>query len=599
MASIGTLTVDLKADTTNLDRNLSKAQSSLRGVNGSVDKTIGKMALLSAAAVTAATVFAANSVRMAADAEEMRSMFEAVFRGSSREVENWAASFAAATGRSRNSLMKFAANFQDTFVPLGFARTQAAQLSKQLTQLAVDLGSFKNIRADEAANALSSALVGNHEAVRKFGIIITEASLQNELYSMGIEKSTLDVDQMTKVQARLNLIMKSTSDAQGDAVRTSDSATNQFIALEAAVESLSITLGTTLIDATVDAARAVTDIVRKIESVINRFQDVDDAPLQELLRRMAEVQNVVRVLEKSPKIGMFAGDNLEQLKKYRAELEEIKAAIKAIVDPPKTEESGDDKPPKSGGVNRDSIKLKTKLEKELEAFRNAADQRELLLLEEEDREIERNDRRRAKLVEFLEAKLITEDEFRKMSESLESEHSQRLIEITGQRMDKENSMRDQAQRQKERDKRREEWQSRQLQNTLVGIAQDGIQAIFGNSKAAAIASTVISTSEAVMKTFSQLGYPWGIPAAAAVAAIGVAKIASIQSSSPGGGGSVGAIPAGAAAPAAPADSAPSGGGGGQAIAINLEGEIFGPAEVRSLIERINDAIGDGARIRVS
>ena len=50
--------------------------------------------------------------------------------------------------------------------------------------------------------AFQSALVGNHETVRRFGIVITEAELQAELFRMGITKSKDEITAAEKLQAR-------------------------------------------------------------------------------------------------------------------------------------------------------------------------------------------------------------------------------------------------------------------------------------------------------------------------------------------------------------------------------------------------------------
>jgi len=88
--------------------------------------------------------------------------------------------------------------------------------------------------------------------------------------------------------------------------------------------------------------------------------------------------------------------------------------------------------------------------------------------------------------------------------------------------------------------------------------------------------------------------------AAIQAAVGFAQVAKIQSTSKnsksGGGSAAGSTGAGAAAGA----TARSGAGGEQAprqaVAINLQGEVFGRDQVRGLLERINEEISDGARL---
>ena len=92
--------------------------------------------------------------------------------------------FANEVGRSSFELEEMASTIQDTFVPMGFARGEAADLSVQLAKLATDVASFNNASDAETMRAFQSALVGNHETVRRFGVVITEATIQQELMRM-------------------------------------------------------------------------------------------------------------------------------------------------------------------------------------------------------------------------------------------------------------------------------------------------------------------------------------------------------------------------------------------------------------------------------
>ena len=189
----------------------------------------------------------AAAVKVASDVEEMRGKFETVFGALSKETEAWAAQHAKAVGRSKYDLMGYAAQLQDTFVPMGVARGEAAGLSKAMAQLAVDLASFNNANEAETVELLTSALVGNHEAVRRFGVVITQATLDQELLNMGIEGGAKAASEQEKMFARMNLMMRSTKDAQGDAARTSGSFANQMRALQAVVKDVAVEIGEILL----------------------------------------------------------------------------------------------------------------------------------------------------------------------------------------------------------------------------------------------------------------------------------------------------------------------------------------------------------------
>jgi hypothetical protein len=283
--TIEELAVRFSAQTEDLNRELRRLEATasrtgkkvtkkLGGIQTSLNK-IGKAAKSAGAAIAAIIItrklidLGLSFKNAARDAEEMENKFDAVFKSSSKDVRIWADTLAKEVKRSRFSLMEFASTFQDTFVPLGFARREAAELSKQLVELAVDVSSFSNKLESDVIRDFQSALVGNHETVRKYGIIVTEATLTQEALSSGLANTKAEITEMNKVQARLNLIMKGTADAQGDAARTAGSQANKEKELSAAFEELSITLGTLLTPATLAATNGLIDITNALVKLFN------------------------------------------------------------------------------------------------------------------------------------------------------------------------------------------------------------------------------------------------------------------------------------------------------------------------------------------
>ena len=224
--------------------------SGLKSAEASMERTAARMRKLGFAAKLMFVAMAAGAVlfvKEAAEVEEIVGKFDAVFKEQAAATRVWAESFANDVGRSRFAMQEFLATLQDTFVPLGFARERAAEMSKELVTLGIDLASFNNAAEPETINLLTSALVGNHEAVRRFGIIITEATLKQELLTRGIKGGTKAASEQEKVMARMAIIMRSTSDAQGDAKRTAGSLTNQVRALEGAWRDVKVEVGNALI----------------------------------------------------------------------------------------------------------------------------------------------------------------------------------------------------------------------------------------------------------------------------------------------------------------------------------------------------------------
>ena len=209
-----------------------------------------------------------------------------------RELEE----FGNNVGRATSQLEGMASSVQDTFVPLGFARGEAAKLSVQLTKLAVDTASFNNAQDIPTMMAFQSALVGNHEAVRRFGIVITETELKAELQRMGIKKNINLVTAQEKVQARLNLIIAGTVDAQGDAIRTAGSFANRTKGLEGALIELNEVAIKPLLPA---LASLVADLTRVVNFFKEIVADTPDEAFENLTHRIEKQRQSIQNLNKN------------------------------------------------------------------------------------------------------------------------------------------------------------------------------------------------------------------------------------------------------------------------------------------------------------
>jgi|GEM_PF-3403495 len=313
------------------------------GVVGAALEGFGPAGLVAAAGVGLVTVGMVKSIRVAADVQEQMSKFKAVFKANSSDAEAWATAFGRAINRSRYDLMTYMASFQDTFVPLGYGRSEAAGLSKQLTKLAVDMASFNNEAEPQTVDALTSAIVGNHEAVRKYGIVITESTLKQELMNLGLAESVQKATESQKVQARLSLIMKSTADAQGDAARTSDSYVNKVKGLDAAITDLQVTFGNLLVGPATGVVTFFTDMAMSADwaasGVSKIFQTIDEAASEDIRDRISDInQEIFGMMESiddwsrsEEHLGGFALGPISRYEKQIKALAEEAARLKAIL----------------------------------------------------------------------------------------------------------------------------------------------------------------------------------------------------------------------------------------------------------------------------
>ncbi len=253
----------------------------------------------------------ASSVTAASDVEEMESKFRAVFKGLSGGVDEWASVHAKAVNRSALELKGYLSTLQDTFVPMGFARDKAAELSKATTKLAVDLSSFNNVATADVVRDLQSALVGNTETVRKYGVVITQATLNQQLLRSGIDGGVKSATEAQKTFARLQIIMNSTKDAQGDAAKTAGDYANEVRGLKGVWQEVLVFFGQGVIPAIKDLIRnTIRPAAERMREWAKQNQELINVNVAEWLGKIVTVGGKVKNLIENhlPKIGTFIAD---------------------------------------------------------------------------------------------------------------------------------------------------------------------------------------------------------------------------------------------------------------------------------------------------
>lgn len=283
LSEVGNVDVDFDLDGLQKDLNKVKDQfgdvdKSTKGVKGNLREAGLELVkwIGIAQMVRGAFNFLIDSKNVARDAAEIQSKFDTVFSHLKVEANAWAENFSKSVGRAKSDVKSWMAELQDTFVPLGYTRTKAAELSESLVKLAVDVASFNNASDPEVIRDFTSALVGNHETVRKYGILITENSLKQEADNSGIKKKFDSLTELEKVQLRYNIILKSTTDAQGDAIRTADSLANQEKRQAAELKNMQEQLGTKVVPAFLLVTKATMGWINVLNELLGVKQDVID-----------------------------------------------------------------------------------------------------------------------------------------------------------------------------------------------------------------------------------------------------------------------------------------------------------------------------------
>jgi hypothetical protein len=227
------------------DKNLSKAEQR-------TDKLANNLIGFGTKAIAVAgvaTIGLAKLGQSAAEQADQVSRAGEVFGEASGQVEDFGAAASRTAGISKTAALD-AASFFGTFgKSAGLADEELATFSTTLVQAAGDLSSFTGIPVQQALDAIGSGLAGESEPLKRFGIFLNDAALKAEYLALTGEKVTGVLTGQQKVLAANSLILKQLGDAQGDFVRTSDSAVNQQKTATAEFANAAASLGQAVLPA--------------------------------------------------------------------------------------------------------------------------------------------------------------------------------------------------------------------------------------------------------------------------------------------------------------------------------------------------------------
>lgn len=316
-----------------------------------------------------------ESIAAASDLNEITSKVGVVFGASAKDIEKFASTASTKLGQTRAEALNAAATFAVFGKGANLSGKNLVNFSTKLVTTATDMASFSNTTPTEAITAIGSALRGEFDPIERYGVLLNANSVQAEALSLGLLKGTVslakvraaqltatvaqhryndavkehgkDSDQARAAQAGMiraqeglkaatagttgtltsqqrvlavqSLILKQTSDAQGDFARTSAGLANQQRILKSQFEDLKTSIGQALLP------------------VVLKFTTVLTSKLMPLLQKLWEEHGpaVIRVLDNAAvKFGEFAASiNVDKIRRWGEELSTALANVKAQAGP--------------------------------------------------------------------------------------------------------------------------------------------------------------------------------------------------------------------------------------------------------------------------
>ena len=271
-----TLKLSILADVDQLKKSLTTGSKDVDGFAGKIGDFSKKAALAFAAVAAAAGAMAikigVDAVKAASDLSETISKVGVLFGDTADDIEKFADGAASSLGQTKQEALDAAATFATFGKAAGLSGKDLSKFSIDFVKLSSDLASFNNTSPEQAINAIGSALRGEAEPLRQYGVLLDDASLRQAALELGIVSTTKNaLTPQQKVLAAQALIYKQTSTAQGDFERTSDGLANKTRILSAQLENAKTTIGEALLPIVLELANLFS------EKVIPIVQQVSEA----------------------------------------------------------------------------------------------------------------------------------------------------------------------------------------------------------------------------------------------------------------------------------------------------------------------------------
>jgi hypothetical protein len=228
---------------------------------------IKKASVPAVAALGGLGTAAFKAAQRASDLAEEQSKVGVIFGESAKEVLDFSKKAGAALGQSQRQALAAAGTFGTLGKAAGLTGSELAGFTTQFTTLASDLASFNNTTPEDAIQAIGAALRGEAEPIRRYGVLLDDATLRNKAFQLGLIKTTKDaLTPANKSLAAQAVILEQTRDAQGDFARTSDGAANQQRIMAANIENATAAIGNAFLPILEKTLPVLADMAKFVEN---------------------------------------------------------------------------------------------------------------------------------------------------------------------------------------------------------------------------------------------------------------------------------------------------------------------------------------------
>ncbi|MFV0552324.1 MAG: hypothetical protein ACK5L6_10465 [Anaerorhabdus sp.] len=255
------MTTSLKDNEENLKRN-SIVLDQTRDKMNSYGESLKSAGQNTRGVSIAATAALTGMFYAASNTEESVNKVNVVFGESSKIVTDFSNKSLDMYGIANSTALDMASTYGDMGTSLGIAKDEIAKMGVELVGRAGDMSSFKNISLEVANTGLMGIFTGETESLKKLGVVMTQANLENYALAQGYKTKYQEMTEAEKVMVRYNYVMGATKNSEGDYANTSQGAANSVRSLKETVIELGSSLGEQLLPVVVPVIQGFRDMLQ-------------------------------------------------------------------------------------------------------------------------------------------------------------------------------------------------------------------------------------------------------------------------------------------------------------------------------------------------
>ena len=202
--------------------------------------------LVAGLSVASLVYFGKKAVDTFANVQDSASALSATFGANGDALIKWAKASGDALNLSQAEALAATQTFAGFASAAGLTGRELETFATDLTARAADLASYYGGTTADAVQALGAALRGEAEPARRYMIMLDDMALKAEYFDLTGQKVTGTLTAQQKILAAQSLIMRKSSQAQGDITRTADSMANQIKDSQQQMADFQATAGETI-----------------------------------------------------------------------------------------------------------------------------------------------------------------------------------------------------------------------------------------------------------------------------------------------------------------------------------------------------------------